>query len=593
MAPTRRLGRPATLALAATFLLGAAVTLRAATAPLEGYEQSVLLAVRPLLWLLFVPLVALYALALWNLRRDARPVETGVVIAAIMYVNLVVLALPAFRGYHFNGRSDAATILGRIRYIADTGAIGPDNVYPATHLVTVSVTELAGIDLPPAMFIIPFVFTALFPLFTYCYATRLFDRRLYVGVACLASTVLLLSYRHAYVLFDQQVMALLFVPVTLYAVYRSLDAHRRYYVVLALTGTVLAVFHPVTVLLFLFTLVAFLALDHAGGISGHHSTTPPLTIGAVVGIAMLQWFTYIKFFHQVTLRLSSFLTGRLSHRALERNVDAIAGFQPEAFLTLLAKTLLHDLLFCLLAGATILAITARVARGTRRFQAGEAVLVLWFLIATVVQVGHVATGIFNLFIYRFVGPIVIVTPLLVAAGLALFERRPSRPAHDVTLSTTAVMVLFAVLVVSAPVGLLSAHAGPYNHNVNEQVTESELATTQWVIETTPAGGRTTGVVTRPYRFADILIGPQERKDTGLFFRRGFRVPPQFGYTTATSDTTIESGSVVFVSEADRFVIRRGGGRWTDYHRADYARFQRDPRAVNHYSSGVTDLWRVD
>lgn len=570
-----------------TFSFGAGIALISHSRAVVGYETSVFQSVAPFVWLVFLPLFGLYMLASRRLLPKPHLEDIGWLTVGISFLNGIVLSVPGLHRYFFYGRSDPATVFGRIRYISINGSIGPENLYPATHLLTMILSSITDIGIEPALFIIPLAFVLMVPILFYSFATSLFTDRLYVGLTVISSTVLLLSYRQAYVLFDQQVMAIIYLVFVLYVFHSAGVNSGAFRPALLVVVAALSTFHPVAVLLFLITVaLSFCLVRFNVVLLRVRSDWLFLSVLTLSTLVTMEWFVYTTFFDRIVLRISAALSGTLEYTAVSENVTAIGQFSPLAFASLFLRILLHDVLFSLVAGLTSAYLLHKwCIRRNAADTMGHLLIVTWFVVASLVQVGHSVTGVFNLFIYRFVGPIVVLSPILVGVGFGEYIRK--RPVSR-RLASGLVVGLFLL---AAPIGILSAHPNPYTHSVNQQVTESEISSTEWLIEFAPEDGRVYAIVTRPFRFADMIKGTEWRRESEMFFRRGFRIPPHFGYDGGTVvERPLSPDSYIMVSGADRYAISHTSGIWSKYSQSDYEKFRADPSVSKVYSSGVVETW---
>lgn len=580
------------VALILTFLTTTFVSINLAITPVSGYEASVYSALGPSLWGLLLLLFAFYLFATLALVIDWNVAEFVASVVGIMTINLVVIVIPALRGYFFYGRSDPATILGIVQSLMETGHVASNNVYPATHVIATTLGYVSGYTIPVTLFFVPLIFAVVLPLFFYCLANTLFDSSVHTSAAVLCSTVPLLGYRQSYILFDQQTMSLLYLPFILYVLIRALEGSRKFLILLTIAIGAFGFFHPVPTILLIVVIFSVTALGYVNFVTlkdGYF--TPLLSIGALTGILTIEWFFFIGFLGRVVGRLSAFVLGQISKSAVSRNLSAVHQFDLQEFGLLLIRTMGHTIVFGIISAIAVLHVLYQWHTQPRsRRSVGLVLILVWFTVASTAQLVHVGVGVFNLFIYRFVGPVVVVAPILSAIVITRYTA-PS----DSIIQSPAIFAIVVIFVVSAPIGLMAIHPSPHTHSVNQQITQSEMSSINWIIGTVPKadGSNIKGVVTRPFRFADFQRGVTWRKQDPRFTRRGFRIRSHFGYdSTSDWNTSIPSNSVVMVSGPDRYAISHSSGLWAEYTSSDYYRFKRDPTVLKCYSNGVTSVYRV-
>lgn len=567
------------------FLSTATITLLAMWPRPVGYEPSVYGAIVPYGAIIVgICLMVLYGEAIFNhLPNVERDGSFGLLIVSIVLVKTSVLLLPAIRGYDHYGRADVSSIIAEIRYIAENGQPTVDNVYPAAHFIVVTLHDVTGVPVEPFVFGIPIFFTGLTPLFFWCLATALFDNRRKTYLTTLGGTVLLLSYRSSHVLFDQQALSLIVIPLVLYTLFRLMDGDRRMRYAFFLLVLTYPFFHPVTLFILIGTLVlTSVAFSTAQFRASKVSATGTfLTAAGLLFIIEIKWFNQGTFFERKVHRLGLYLTGRLGTTGVERNISAIGNFDLWSFILLFVKLLFHDFLFIGLAGLVLIWL---LYDGILQQEHEFVILGSWFGVASLVQFLHITTGVVTLFIYRFVGMMAIIAPPLTAVGWARLWERVRRP------SATLLLVF---LMVSSAVGLASVHPDPFTGRRNTQLTKSEIASMEWGIRHVGPQARFRGLITRPFRLAHRILGIEFGAFSRQTFpRKGYLVPPHFGYSVNNSSTKIPADDLVLFTPPDRQALTSDQGRALHYARHDYKRLAADPRVEKVYDNGIATLWRV-
>jgi hypothetical protein len=157
-----------------------------------GYEVSIYTATIPIFWGgVAVAIVAAVAGAMIAYDRLVGTVSLALLVLAMMSV----FALPSLRGYYFHGHGDALVHLGWAKDMI-TGVLAPtDLLYPGSHLMSVLLSEAAGIEVRRAMMLVSLVFRLLFVVFVPMGLYTLYgDRRIiFLGVV---SALLLLPINH-------------------------------------------------------------------------------------------------------------------------------------------------------------------------------------------------------------------------------------------------------------------------------------------------------------------------------------------------------------------------------------------------------------
>lgn len=219
MRTARRTAAPVAskLALAVGFLSLAAGLIVAWESPASGYEVSIYLATP---WPFWGGLIVAAAAAVWVSLRDDELLPLALLLGGMSAV--AVVGLPLIRGYHFYGRADSLVHLGWTRAIN----VGGDPLalfYPGSHLLSASLSKVAGIEVPRAMMVVELSFVLLFflsvPLCVWLIAP---DRRAFVIGAFSGFLLLPINNVSTHLHFHTFSLTLLFVPFVLYLTFSHL-----------------------------------------------------------------------------------------------------------------------------------------------------------------------------------------------------------------------------------------------------------------------------------------------------------------------------------------------------------------------------------
>jgi hypothetical protein len=204
-------------ALAVGYLALGLGILAAYRSPAEGYELSVYTATPLAFWFpLMVVAVVSVSVALYDRRYLPLAVLLGGLGAA------AVAGLPLIRGYHFYGRADSLIHLGWTRSI-NVGNSPLRLFYPGSHVIAVSVSKVAGIQITRAMMLVVWLFVLLFFMaVSLCVWFLVPDRRAFTAGAFSAFLLLPVTNISTYLHFHTYSMTMLFVPFVLYFLFTHL-----------------------------------------------------------------------------------------------------------------------------------------------------------------------------------------------------------------------------------------------------------------------------------------------------------------------------------------------------------------------------------
>lgn len=529
--------------------------------PLMGYETSVYDQVgEMMLFVLISALIYLYAVAVYNAANGKQKLRFFSSILGIQVLNLNVLILPYLRGYYRYGRGDSPTNLSEISNILESGAIPTNNIYPGTHLPVAFLDAVTSIPTRIWMSTLQIILFLISPLFLYILARKMFCTRIGPRVTAVLATVPLLSYRFATALFDEQAIGVLFIPLIIFAVVSTLEQRRFFTMMIPLVFLIILV-HPVIsilTLLSLFGIIIISAISSKTLEKGLESEKQKITALLFILIILLfLWLDRGAFLERYVFRFGLLISGtELSNPATDNVVRMTKSGMASIAISFVKRTF-HDFLFVSISLAVLLFWALNFKRKKVRINPYLMFGLVWFLISGLFQLAQLLTqsfGAFSLFIFRFVGPTVILTPLFVSLGFVLFkDTRWVKP------------LILLLLITSSIVGVLSTHPDPYTGKTNYQVTESELEGTKWLSEYGSKNRTVVSVRSIPWRLADYVIGREARRESSNFVRGKSRVDPGFADITNGQSRDV----YLFISEVDINTIKRTEWPWSQYRMETY------------------------
>lgn len=114
----------------------------------------------------------------------------------LIFLNIVVLLIPYMLGYFSIGRADDLSYLGYYVKILKNGAISLSDIYPASALLGVSFSELAGFKATIVAFLLPIHFSFLFILGMLAFFKKFASNNVVFSVAVLSSFIYYFSHFH-------------------------------------------------------------------------------------------------------------------------------------------------------------------------------------------------------------------------------------------------------------------------------------------------------------------------------------------------------------------------------------------------------------
>jgi hypothetical protein len=205
------------LALAVGYLSLAAGVVVAWDSPASSYEVSIYSATPLEFWVALA--IATAAAVGVSLRDDGR-LPLALLLGGMSAV--AVAGLPLIRGYYFYGRADSLVHLGWAREI-NVGGDPLDLFYPGSHLLSVSLSKVAGTDVPRAMMFVVLLYILLFFICVPLCVWFIFPDRRALAIGAFSGFLLLpINNVSTHLHFHTYSMAMLFVPFLLYVAFTHL-----------------------------------------------------------------------------------------------------------------------------------------------------------------------------------------------------------------------------------------------------------------------------------------------------------------------------------------------------------------------------------
>lgn len=589
--PRRKLPRSDKIVYIVAFVSIGILSLLSIPLETDGYESNIFSSIGVAGLALIISVIGLlFSLLIWKITSDSgKPSHVYLVLFVITLIQLPIQLLPLLRGYFFYGRGDMARIYGEISFISQTGHIRTGNIYPGFQLLAKSLSSISGMPQGTILLILPSLFTGLFVLFIVILGRITLVKRKEVLWAGAGATIFLLSYRYANALFDMQALSLLIIPVMFYTFMRARKRKSNAFGLLSVIFIIaLPILHPLTTVLLVFTLLTILGIGFLGDIlptsqliipskNNNVNSTFMLLIGLIIVLVSFLWFTYTNFFANITLKMiesiSSLLVGQSSVDLQGANQLSLVNF-----LRTFILRLGHVIVFLFFTLVGILFLFREYLNNQRQVWKRFNLILTWFLIASAFQAAHLVSSVFpDLFVYRFVGPVAIFTPILAAKAFQT----------TIEYRTVLAIVLVFILTASAGIGVVSSHPSPYTNQPSYQITQSEFSATEWIIESGPEGAQVKSISSRPFRFATIIMGIEDRLRSPLFSPQNTQIADHLGM----KGEKVDRGSFLMISGADRYTIRDKVGTAKDYTPEDISMVQRDPEVQKVYESNLVTWYQ--
>ena len=588
------------LALLALVCLDVALWVIATTPPVSGFEISLYDAYPWYFWLLIWTSIACGISILihhaFSTDQRSRWWVAGLMI--VISTNVVVLLLPAFRGYFISDLADEVSHLGMIKQVLLEGR-ATNNVYPISHILAGEVCDVTGLDARMVMKIIPVFFYLLYMIGLYLLARSVVEKlgtRLLV--MALGSVLLFLYFEY---MFMPTQFLLCLVPLTLMLLAKKRTTKDRLaYTVLLIVMLILMPFtHPFGSLCVVATLLVaviatltsrFLSRKHKR--ENEHGAFPA---GAVVLPASILFVTFSLWFYHSSLfgtavsqAWQSIVSGYgQSEARMIAEKGQQGGVTPIVFLKLLINTNGHDLIFMLLSLLAILLVLRQWRKSRNAPTADHVFLALLFMFFTLFYAATLLGTFADVGQTRTMCWALMASTLL--SGIVLYEWAIRLNSARLRL---CVSLLTLAILASAVIGLLSVFPSPHIGVPNGQATEMNWNSMEWFLARKTSDETLYLASEFPRRAPEAIYGWEspKRADAGAFSR----IPPGFGYRdNETLAYAFDSDRYIVITEFDRAYFIDLWKNVTDMATPDDFNKLDTDHAVNRiYDNGDTEILRV-
>jgi len=584
------------------FLLIAAALLVLIQNPSQGYELSIYEATPAVFWwLLVAAIVTGITIVVYEVIRGNHEksnlwkVGLGIVVLA----NLVIVLLPALKGFVFAGNQDHLSHLGIIKDILATSSMGTNNIYPVTHILLAQFSMLSSIQ-PEQIIAVFGAFNYLLSVvFTYLWCKEILPTRVAV-LAALAAGVLLVYYHTRVIPFG---FASTLLPLALYLYFKLAKrqtASIRF--ILILLAIMLVFTHPITAFVFVFIIGAFEIIKlrlskKALKEKMIHSSNQIISLGLpILTFSMLfVWLWQNRSFWRGSINgMFQWFQGEL----LGRDVASVSlvgtGFEGIAKLGLDAFETLKllfigwgDILIIFLLAFIATLYIVRKKTDLQHENKNSLIMITWvfwavailgiisyFRAITILDSGRILYYIFPL-----------LPPLI---GLALFYifRRYALPKVTFTISAVAIISVISIF---------NLYQSPLMYQRGIQVSHGELSGITWFIETTDSEIEYVSIeifVTRHYTSAlfgqtsSIGLSYPTRSEEWIGDHFYYDQRPRYGESFSEDRYLVQT-------EYDRLLYTELWPQIGRFSYDDFAKLEQDPSVDKLYANGEVDIFYVN
>lgn len=586
------------LAVAAFVFLAAASITLARTPPASAYELSVYDAYPLYFWVLISASIFCGILAL--IYAAFAPVNKkhwwSLAAIAAIFANVLILALPAARGYVLNNRADEVTHFGAIKDIVTTGHYSGSDVYPLSHVLGSQLSVVSGLDPASVMMLLIVLFYLLYVSGLYLLAKETGAKTKQALVVLALGSVLLFSYFNVFFIPSQ--LFLFLIPIFILFLFKQTASRKGHAetIVILLFAFTLPFLHPMGALFAVIILVLFDVSLHVHRVLNKGGQTPPLRYSPVILPAIVLFIVFFMWFSNFARFQSSINT------AYERFVGGQGDVPIGGLTTALGKADLGffgsldvifrtygpQLIFIGLSVAALFIIARKLLSHRIPLRLEEVFFPLVFVLFVILYAVQQFTGIISgigsstrILCWALFGGTML-------SGIVLYERI-SRIQRSRRKSFVSLLLVF-VIVVSGLVGIFNTYNSPFDKQAGNELMRADVSSEVWFLGRENASAKVLFYDEFPVRAAAFVYGyDASLQKEGHYWP----IPTNFDYNEIArySETVDQYYYMIFNKRIWDYKTELWPNTGT-FTLNDMRRVDSDPTVLKIYTNGGADMYYV-
>ncbi len=468
----------------------------------------------------------------------------------IIFINLILILLPIFRGYLISDAGDEMSHLGFIKTISLTGYVGKTNVYPLAHILSFELLSIARMNSNQIIKIIPAFFYLIYMLGIYSLSNTICDN---IGQKLLIiafSSVLLFTYFNY--LFLPTQLFLYLVPSVLFLFFkRTYSINSNYNITFIIMISSLPFLHPLGSFFLIILLLIYSLLNLISNILNQRSNIKiidcvkcyNLNHILIISIVFIMWFANFALFNStVDQAYNWFINGYGTPPIVELQKTVESNLTFMDFVILFIKTYGHNIIFASIAFGAIFLIIRKGLIIHSPLSLKEIFFPATFLFFTIFYI----STLIGAFIKTGNSQRVFCWALMasiVTNGMICYDWISKFNKKNFIICTTLLTILIMVSIV---IGIFSVYPSPYTLKPNIQVSLVDWTGIEWFIDN-KSNDDTICFDQIPWRAPHTMygIGLYDIKKVGRFYT----VPPHIGYDKYKSiGAEINSNTYIVITE---------------------------------------------
>ena len=499
---------------------------------------------------------------------------------------------------------DPATHLKTIQQINTIGYTTQDNIYPLMHIYVAELSQILGVNLIQLHKLIPLYFGLLYVVFMYLLAKSILPDK---GQAILASVSSCTLIQGSCLNFLPNILANLLLPMALFILVKAFTTQKIQWKTLII---IILLFYPPFHIVPSFALgIFFISLwipKRVFTLINKDIQKDDSGIGNIdkfnvnLSLLLVVWgITWISSFYRWRLNILNLFSliakGGSTHLSiLVENIIFARSYQFNVFENVLRKTggiLLYLVLS--LVSIPLLWKEMLINKENNKLISLYGPLLINGLL--IILFYFINLGFSPLRMMYYIA--VISTIFTGFLGYKIIEK--IRVFNGVHLDKFALGLMVILLVGIFLIGTLKTYPSPYIRSQSLQTTKTEVEGGRWFFNNRDMQIEISGITFTPYRFADFLLDPEERKTQGSLpwsIWQNQRAPPHFGYNNHFSLSELYlKDTYLLITEKDKSTFSDVYPETTKdfWYPSDFERLESDYGLEKLYMNGEFDIWYIN
>jgi hypothetical protein len=243
------------LTLVSLICIAIVLLIIARTPAATNYEISIYKMYPYYFWIIFVVPIIISFLLIAFFSREENENYLKICLIIDLCDMLVILSMPAFRGYISYGGGDTLTHLSLIKEILNTGKIGGVNPYPISHIIMSSLSLILNSSPENISLFIPQIFFVLYVSTLYVFAKSIaYEKPVYYMITLLG-IIPALGFWLTVEYIMPSTEAFMMMPLILYLLFIKKTNKFPYSILLIIILILMAFYHPETMIFLLIILL--------------------------------------------------------------------------------------------------------------------------------------------------------------------------------------------------------------------------------------------------------------------------------------------------------------------------------------------------